>query len=68
MTRHTPLQQLREACQIAQDFGMRVVEKPNGASTTFFLYRLTPTGQTFLGKRSSPQGIRRLVCQCADFH
>lgn len=71
MRRHTPLQQLREANQIARDHGMHVVEcktrDRNGApSSEFVLYRDLPDGRsTRIGMRSSVDGIRSLVIRAA---
>lgn len=41
MTRyHSPLQQLKEAKQIARDHGLFVIEKPDGrGNTAYLLYR-----------------------------
>lgn len=69
MTRqHTPLQQLKEAKQIAKDYGLRIAEcrTPNG--TDYVVYRRVPGGDTRLGKRSTPDGLRRFVARCANFH
>lgn len=66
--RHTPLQQLKEAKVIARDHGLFVVEKPERAGTRSLLYRSQTTGNVFLGRRSSPEGIRALVCKVANFH
>ncbi|THF61434.1 hypothetical protein E6C76_20350 [Pseudothauera nasutitermitis] len=67
--RHTPLQQLKEAKQIARDHGLFVAEKKDiRGHTAYLLYRETPTRNVFVGKRSSPEGIRALVCKAANFH
>lgn len=66
---HTPLQQFREACQIAKEHGMFVAECKTAERTDYVVYRKLPDGSsTRLGKRSSPAGLRRFVCRCADFH
>ena len=64
MTRHSPLQQIKEAKQIARDHGMYVVEKAG----SFILYRKTDTGSVRIGARSTPGGLRQFVCRCANFH
>lgn len=63
MRTHTPQQQFKEAKQIASDHNMFVVDKGD----TFFLYRKASPKPAFLGKRSSAEGIRTLVCRCANF-
>lgn len=70
MTRyHTPLQQLKEAKQIARDHGLFVVEKQDGRGKTAYLrYRENRPANTYIGRRSSPAGIRALVCKAANFH
>lgn len=62
--RHSPLQQLKEAKQIAKDHGYFVAER-GGA---YLLYREQPGGNVFIGKRASPEGIRRFVCKVTNFH
>lgn len=70
MTRHSPLQQLKEAKQIAQDHGLKVVECPiTLGKTDYVVYRQLPDGRrTRLGKRSSPQGLRKYVADLTNFH
>ena len=68
--RHTPLQKFREACQIARDHGMHVIEQKvrnrNGLRTVFVLYRDLPDGRsTRLGARSTVDGVRALVVRCS---
>lgn len=58
---HTPLQQYKEARQIASDYGMFVVDKGG----RYVLYRKTPTRPVWLGQRSDPGALRSLVCRCA---
>ena len=53
MASHSPLQQFKEARQIASDHNMFVVDKGD----EFLLYRRTPTRPAFLGKRSSAQAL-----------
>ncbi|MBS1198133.1 MAG: hypothetical protein H6R18_1918 [Proteobacteria bacterium] len=64
MVSHTPLQQFKEAKQIARDHGMYVVEK----SGVYMVFRKTPAQNVFLGKRSSASGLRQFVAKCASFH
>lgn len=61
---HTPLQQFREAKQIASDHGLLVVEKAG----RFLLYRNSPERQVYLGFRTTAAGLRRFVCNAANFH
>lgn len=70
MTRHSPLQQLKEAKQIARDHGLRVIECPiEPGKTDYVVYRQLPNGRrTRLGKRSSPQGLRKYVADLTNFH
>jgi len=70
MTRHSPLQQLKEAKQIAKDHGLKVVEcQVKLGKTDYVVYRELPNGSdTRLGKRSSPQGLRKYVADLANFH
>lgn len=64
----TPLQQVKEAKQIAKDHGMFVAEKKDRDGTTYLLYREGHPRNIFLGKRTTPAGIRSLVGKCANFH
>lgn len=70
MTRHTPLQQLKEARQIAKDHGLVVVDiKAAPGKTEHVVYRLTPNGQRVrLGKRATAEGLRNYVAKLAGFH
>lgn len=68
MPSHTPLQQLKEAKQIALDHGMFIAEKKERDTTLYLLYRALTPRNAYLGKRSSPSGIRSLVAKCAAFH
>lgn len=61
---HTPLQQFREAQQIARDHGLFVIEK----SGKYLLYRNDPKRHIYIGARSSVQGLRSFVCKVANFH
>jgi hypothetical protein len=59
---HSPLQQLQEARQIALDNDLLLIEKVFGlGKADYILYRKHPCGNIRLGKRSSPEGIRRFV-------
>lgn len=69
VTRRSPRQLIKEAYQIARDHGMHVVEKSSGGTTDFIVYRDLPGGRDLrLGKRSSPEGLRRFVAGLAGFH
>lgn len=57
---HNPLQQWKEAQQIARDYNMFIVEKDE----QYLLYRKYPK-PTFIGKRGSVEGIRVLAEKCA---
>jgi hypothetical protein len=67
MATHTPLQQLKEAKQIAKDHRMFIAEKKERAGTLYLLYRAATPRNIFLGKRVTPSGIRTLVSKCANF-
>lgn len=68
MRRHTPMQQLKEAKQIARDHGLFVVEKTDCRGTTrYLLYRALEPRAAFIGRRGSPEDIRALVCQVTNF-
>lgn len=58
---HTPLQQFKQACQIARDHGMFVVDKGD----QFFLYRKLPDRNVCLGKCASADALFRKVSRCA---
>ena len=64
MTRHSPLQQLREAKQIAADHGCFVTEKAG----KYLVFRKMPTRPVYLGARGTPETLRRFVCQVTNFH
>lgn len=66
--RHTPLQQVKEAKQIARDHGCFVVEKADPKGPVFLLYRQMPGHNVFIGRRTTPAGIRTLVCKATGFH
>lgn len=58
---HNPLQQWKEAQQIARDYNMFIVEKGD----QYLLYRKQSSRPVYLGKRGSIPGIRTLVEKCA---
>lgn len=60
-TRHTPLQQYKEAREIARANGMFVVEK----SGRYLLYRQCSPRNVYLGFRSDIGDFRRFVETCA---
>jgi len=62
---HSPLQQVKEARQIAKDSNLILAEKKIGDQLVYFLYRITGGGNVFIGKRSSPSGIRHFVGKVA---
>ena len=57
MTRHSPLQQLKEAKQIARDFGCQVSERGG----KFLVYRIVAGRPVFLGTRGTPETLRAFV-------
>jgi hypothetical protein len=59
-----PLQVLKEAKQIARDHGCFVVEKGG----KYLVFRVTPTGNAYLGSRGTPQTLRAHVCKLTNFH
>ena len=61
---HTGLQQYKQACQIAKDYGMFVVDKGD----QFFVYRKLPDRNVCLGKCSSAAALFRKVSRCAGTH
>lgn len=58
---HTPLQQYKEARQIASDNNMFISEKGG----RFSLYRKTPTRPVWFGSRQDIGEFRRFVERCA---
>lgn len=64
---HSPLQQLKEARQIALDHGLVVVDGKAGQKTTYKVYRKLPERVTYIGRRSDPAALRAFVCACAGF-
>lgn len=63
-TQRNPIQELKEAKQIARDHGCFVVEK----SGRFLVYRSTPTRNVYLGARGTPTALRAYVCKVTNFH
>jgi hypothetical protein len=62
-----PRQVLKEARQIANDHNCFVSEKQSAGSTTYLLYRRT-SPPTLVGRRSTPTGLRTLVCKACNYH
>lgn len=62
--RHSPLQQLKEAKQIAKDHGLFVIER-GGA---YLLYREQQPRNVYVGSRATPEALRAFVCKVANFH
>lgn len=62
-----PHQALREAHQIANTHGCFVSEKHSGRSTFYLLYRRT-SPPTLIGQRSTPNGLRTLVCKACNIN
>lgn len=60
---HTPLQQYKEACQIAKDHNMFVVDKPG----KYLVYRQMPDRNILLGSCKTVETLRRKVSRYADF-
>ena len=70
MTRHSAAQQLKEARQIAKDHGLVLFEKSiEPGKTEYSVCRPLPDGRkSWLGKRSTPEGVRALVVRLTNFH
>ena len=64
MTRHSPLQQFKQAKQIAQDHGLLVIEK----SGKYQIYRRMATRVVFIAERGTPDSVHRMVCELANVH
>lgn len=45
-----------------------MVARHSPAHTAYLLYRLVGVRRVFVGKRTSPEGIRKLVCDACNFH
>lgn len=61
MATQTPVRAIKEAKQMARDYGMFVVEKPG----RFLLYREATPSNVYLGFRSDIAAFRRFVESCA---
>lgn len=61
MRRHSPIQQFRQACQIAKDNNMFVVDKGG----LYLVYRKLPDRNVCLGQCSSAETLFRKVTRCA---
>lgn len=58
----TPLQQLKEAKQIARDHSLRISERPKPkGGMEYVVYRLTPGGSVRIGKRTSIPDLRHWI-------
>lgn len=66
--RHSPLQMVKEAKQIARDHGCFVVERPDAKGIAYLLYRQQTPNNVFIGRRRSAIVIRQLVCKATGFH
>jgi hypothetical protein len=64
MATRNPLQIIKEAKQIASDYGGFIVEKAG----RFLVYRRTPTRNIYEGYRSDPAAVRSFVCKIFNFH
>lgn len=58
---HDPVQQLKEARQIAKDYNMFITEKGD----RFNVFRITPSRPVYLGSRGTPGTLRSFVEHCA---
>lgn len=63
-TRHSPVQQVRQAKQLAEDNGMFVLEKTG----MYQVFRKSPTGAVYLGRRASPSGLFYMVNRLVTVH
>lgn len=64
MTRHSPLQQFKQAKQIALDHGLLVVEKAG----KYQIFRRMATRNVFVAERGTPDSLLRAVCKLSNFH
>lgn len=62
--RHTPLQQFKEAQEIAKTAGLFVLERGG----KFQVYRKNPQKNIYLGTRATAEGLRQYVAKLANFH
>lgn len=59
-----PRQEFREACVIAEEYGL-LVERDRAGN--FQVWKPCEPQNRFLGKRGSPAGLRALVCKLTNF-
>ena len=62
MRRHSGVQQYKQACQIAKDHNMFVVDKGG----RFLVYRKVPGRNVCLGECASAEALFRKVSRCAS--
>ena len=62
--RHSSVQQVRQAKQLAEDNGMYIVEKFG----MYQVFRKSPTGAVYLGRRSAPSGLFHMVNRLVMVH
>lgn len=63
-----PLQVLKEAKQIARDYGCFVVEKPDPKGTRYIVYRRLYDHNVCVGTRFTVTRLHALVCKVTGFH
>lgn len=63
-----PLQVLKEAKQIARDYGCFVVEKADPKGTRYLVYRKLFDRNECCGTRFTVQGLHKLVCRVTNFY
>lgn len=67
--RRNPQQVVREAFQIARDHHLHIKETATPKGPQFSVYRICPQGRpVYVGKRSTPAGLRSYVAKLASFH
>lgn len=59
--RHTPIEQYRQAQQMARDNNLLISEKPGNGEALSALYRKTASKPVYLGKATGASGLYRLV-------
>jgi hypothetical protein len=64
MRRHSPLQQFHQACRIAKDNNMFIVDKDG----LFLVYRKAPDRNVYLGQCRSTEALFHKVSRCAAVH
>ena len=65
--RRNPIQVLKEAKQIASDHGCFVFECSENGKAFYIVYRKLRDRNERLGRRSTPGGLRSLVCKVTNF-